>query len=185
MIATLHIERADSGWLGILFILGAIAVQLMRAMQRGPVPPPPAVPRPAYHAPAPVPVPELEPRSESSYAPSDWSAPEEASVPPSTLPPRLRELFEELSVPPAPPVLPPLPVFQSAPKVEPVPVLAATSEAGLLALAAAARRMEAAETGAEGSPSSHAWTRLRLHTREEWQRGLVVSEILQPPVALR
>ncbi|MDE1170645.1 MAG: hypothetical protein PW734_05445 [Verrucomicrobium sp.] len=89
-------------------------------------------------------------------------------VPPA--PSRAREIWEEVRSSVA--VVPP-PVFVPAP----APPLPEGWEE-------AARRMEAAEAVTVDAPAP-ARLRLRVEGREAWQRAIVLSEVLQPPLALR
>ena len=163
-------QRADGSWLGLLFIVGAIAFQLLKAMGRGKV----------------EPLPPTQPRPTPAYRPQP--AYSEPSLPPtstrSELPPRLRDLFETLSVPvgfppggsapTAPPSIyrPDLafsPVIESAtPEILPAPSLP-TPEAF------------------PSPPPRHGprLDLLRLNNRQDWERAIILSELLQPPLALR
>jgi hypothetical protein len=85
-------------------------------------------------------------------------------APSAPLPQPVRDIFQrELSIPPA--YVPP------APEPEPVE-----------------RPVEILRDDTAVPPAPHHGTaldRLRLNTRDDWQRAILLSEVLQPPLALR
>jgi hypothetical protein len=169
--------RADNGWLGLLIFIVAILLQAIAAMRKGKAARPPVPGTTQRRAPAPV---VRRPMPTSAPAPAPWrTEPVIISAPsPSQLPPKLRELFEELSFPP-PGSAEPTPYARAevTPSLPPEP-----SEAEI---AAAARAMEAAENAGTAPAASPAWSRLGVQSRAEWQKAFILSEVLQPPVALR
>jgi len=165
-------QRADGSWVGLIIIVIAIASQAIKAMGRGKVEPlPPTVPRPT-----PAPTPRPQPVYRETALPS---APAR-----SELPPRLRDLFETLSVPGGFP--PGVPRPGSGPVYRPFPTPAPVAvEPPPLEVVAAIPR-PTAEAFPSG-PTRHGprLDLLRLNNRQDWERAIILSEILQPPLALR
>ncbi len=180
----MHTVLASDSWLGLLVFLGAILFQLFAAMRKGKAARPPLpgttqhrAPAPVVRRPMPAPVPAPAPwRPEPVFVPASPS-PEPRSA--SQLPPKLRELFEEMSAPAAPAPAPVSRAYAPAPASFP---REGPSDAELLA----ARALEAAESAATATPAvSPALAHLRLQGRAEWQRAFLLSEVFQPPLALR
>jgi len=171
---TMPMQRADGSWLGLLFIVGAIAFQLVKAMSRGNVEPLPPASTPSDPTPA--------------YRPHPASAPAPTAAR-SELPPRLRDLFETLSVPggfppgvPRPGSGPTAPDSFFRPEPTPSPVESASSE--IMAVPS----LSVPTLEAFPSMPIRSGPRLdllRLNNRQDWERAILLSEILQPPLALR
>jgi hypothetical protein len=104
-------------------------------------------------------------RGKPPTAPSPSPAPSRPRSP-APVSQRMREIWEE---PVAAPVLIPAEISGPSPDID-----------------AAARRLEAAEAALNAPQTTpHAWATLRIRGREEWQKAIIVSEVLQPPLALR
>jgi len=171
----MDIEQASGDWIGLLVILGAIVAQAVSALRRGKpptVPEPPARPRP-------------QPRPPVQAAPRPTPTWKQEPV----IPPR-----PSVPVPVATPTPAPTPAAVADPDAADLHRLLerlrqSDATRDTLATSERAERKESLAVGTSVTlnQASAGMQRLQsaLRNRDELRRAIILSEALQPPLALR